>query len=91
MTSLRTRLLLAGLLMLGLWLLFFDSHSVLQRVQWHHELATLREENVRLEAEIATLETQMNELDSDLVIERIAREQYGMRRPGETVYRIEQP
>ncbi|ARA92459.1 MAG: septum formation initiator family protein [Bacteroidetes bacterium] len=91
MSSLRKRTLLIALLALGLWLLFFDSHSVLRRVQWHHEHHTLLEENARLEAEIATLEAQMEALDSDLVIERIAREQYGMRRPGETVYRVVEP
>ncbi len=91
MSSLRKRTLLIALLALGLWLLFFDSHSVLRRVQWHHEHQALLEENARLEAEIATLEAQMQALDSDLVIERIAREQYGMRRPGETVYRVVEP
>ena len=89
MSTFRKRLLLAGLIALGVWLTFFDSHSLLRRIGWEHERATLHEENRRLEAEIATLETRLGDID-DTVIEQIAREQYGMRRPGETVYRVQE-
>ena len=78
-------LALAGLV---LWLLFFDSHSVVKRVGWHQELAALEAENAALEARIEQLEAQLEEVAADDVVEQIAREQYGMRRPGETVYRV---
>lgn len=78
----------AGLFLI-VWLLFLDSHSVMKRVRWHQQEAQLTQENERLRAEIDALDAKLEEPPSDALIERIAREQYGMRRPGETVYRIE--
>lgn len=77
--------LLATLLV---WVLFFDSHSLLQRYQWHQELETLTQENAELQHDIQRLEEQLERPLSDQVVERIAREEYGMKRPGETVYRV---
>lgn len=74
----------------GIWFTFFDSHSLVKRIQWHQELARLTEENEALREEIDTLEERLAEPLSDEIIEKIAREEYGMRRPGETVYRVEQ-
>ena len=46
----------------------------------------------RLEAEKDTLEAQSRALEGDpRAIERVAREQYGMHREGETVYRVRKP
>jgi cell division protein FtsB len=73
-----------------LWLTFFDSHSLVRRLLWHQEYAQLVQENDTLRREIEMLETQLEAPVSDEVIEQIAREQYGMRRPGETVYRVEE-
>ena len=88
---LRRPLLLAAAVAAALWFGFFDSHSLLRRVQWEREHARLVAENAALRAEIERLETRLGEGVSDAVIEQIAREQYGMRRPGETVYRVETP
>ncbi len=86
---LRRRLLLAGALALALWVAFFDSHSVWRRVSYARELDRLTEENAGLEAENTALSAQIDRgLDAETV-ERVAREQYGMRRPGERVYRVE--
>ena len=86
---LRIRLLAAGLLALVAWVLFFDSHSVLRRVSYASELDRLTTENAGLEAENDRLESAVARgLDGETV-ERVAREQYGMRRPGERVYRVE--
>ena len=74
----------------ALWFAFFDSHSLTKRLAWHHEANQLTEENARLQEEIEILEARLDQPLSDEVIEKIAREQYGMRRPGETVYRIEE-
>ena len=87
---LRRWLLVATLVLLGVWLTFFDSHSLSKRIQWHREQARLTVENRQLEQRILELEAKLKEADSAEVVEKIAREQYGMRRPGETVYRIEQ-
>lgn len=88
-TRLRRPVLLAALLVLLAWLLFFDSYSVWKRVGWHREHARLKAENAELKARITELEQMLEDGLSDEVVERIAREQYGMRRPGETVYRVE--
>ena len=82
-------LLVVTIILAALWLTFFDSHSLVKRVRWHQETARLTEENEALRQHIEDLETRLAEPLSDEVIEQIAREQYGMRRPGETVYRVE--
>lgn len=72
-----------------LWVLFFDSHSVLKRVSWHQEHEALTAENKELRQQIDALEKKLGEPLPDAVVERIAREEYGMKRPGETVYPVE--
>ncbi len=73
----------------ALWVAFFDSHSLANRVGWHQEHEQLAEENAALRRDIEALQEKVSAPPSDAVIEKIAREQYGMRRPGETVYRVE--
>ena len=87
----RLRLGLTFVLGLGLlvWVTFFDSHSLAKRIAWHQELSQLAVENAELEAQIEGLEEGLEATPSESVVEKIAREQYGMRRPGETVYRVE--
>ena len=85
------RFLLFMLLFWGaLWFIWFDSFSLVRRVHWKNEFVKLRHENDSLQAEIATLESKLGSPPSDETIEKIAREQYGMRREGETVYRVEE-
>lgn len=83
------RLLLAGIVLLAAWLLFFDSHSIMKRVQWHREYVRLNAANVALEEKIDRVSEDLEKVGSDEVVEKIAREQYGMRRPGETVYPLQ--
>jgi cell division protein FtsB len=83
-------LILTVVVLAALWFLFFDSHSLTKRVRWHQEYARLAAENEALRHEIEVLEERLKEPLSDEVIEKIAREEYGMRRPDETVYRVEQ-
>ncbi len=79
-------LFLAGVLV---WVAFFDSHSLWQRYQWHQELEATQQENAELRTEIERLRTKLDQPLSDSLVERIAREEYGMKRPDETIYRIE--
>lgn len=79
-------LLVGGML---IWVAFFDSHSLWQRYRWHQELEATTQENTDLRAEIERLRSQLDRPLSDSVVERIAREEYGMKRPGETIYRVE--
>ena len=86
---LRLYLLLGLGLGLLVWVALFDSHSLAKRLAWHQELRQLSVENAALEAQIEVLEEGLEATPSASVVEEIAREQYGMRRPGETVYRVE--
>ena len=87
---LRRPIVVMVLLLGALWFTFFDSYSLVKRVRWHQEYARLSQENEHLRREVDILEERMKNPLPDEVIEKIAREQYGMRRPGETVYRVEQ-
>ena len=86
---LRRRLALAGVLGLILWVAFFDSHSVWRRASYAGELDRLTTENAALSAENDALEARLERGLDDATVERVAREQYGMRRAGERVYRVE--
>ena len=83
-------MVVAALLLGGLWLAFFDSYSLARRIGWHQEHARLRAENEQLQQRIDDLEFKLEQGLSPEVVEQIAREQYGMRRPNETVYRVEE-
>ncbi|MDX1531410.1 MAG: septum formation initiator family protein, partial [Rhodothermales bacterium] len=87
-SPLRRTLVLAGLLAAAVWLAFFDSHSLVQRVRYAQDRAALRTENARLEAEIERLERATSAPLSDARVVEIAPEAYGMRRPGERVYPV---
>ena len=67
------------------WFLFLDTHSLLSRIQWHREYVQLEMANEQLREQIADLEARLARPLTDLEIERIAREQYGMTRPGDVV------
>ena len=84
----RGTILVLGLIIL-VWVLFLDSHSVLNRIRWHREVDQLREENQKMEAVITETKEELTRRNDEKEIERIARESYGMRRDGETVYRVE--
>lgn len=88
--KLRRRLLLLGLVGAAVWVAFFDSHSLVRRARYYAEYRTLSAENERLRAEIEALEGQVEAGLSDELAEEVAREQYGMRRPGERVYPVEE-
>ena len=87
---LRRPIVVTVLLLGALWFTFFDSYSLVKRVRWHQEHTHLSAENEHLRREVDVLEERLKNPLPDEVIEKIAREQYGMRRPGETVYRVEQ-
>lgn len=86
---LRRRILALALVALALWLAFFDSHSILRRIQYARQLDNVTEENRELILHNEELERQIEAGLTPERIEKVAREQYGMRRPGETVYRVE--
>ena len=74
---------------LVIWFSFIDVYSV--KTRW--ELAQQKKELIKktedLAAKTELLQIKMNSLEKDpALLEKIAREEYGMRKPGETVYKI---
>lgn len=55
------------------------------------EVAEAEARLAQLQADNAALEARVDALDSDAEIERLAREDYGLVKPGEEVYRIVPP
>jgi cell division protein FtsB len=69
--------------------ILFSPRGVVKRISLDAEKTRLEEEVALAEDEQVALLRQSRGLDHDLgVIEKIAREQYGMIRPGETVYKV---
>jgi cell division protein FtsB len=87
--SLRRWLIGGVLCALLVWIAFFDSHSLLRRYRWHQQRDQLARENEQLRQEIEHLRKQLDRPLTDSLVEHIAREEYGMKRPDETVYRIQ--
>ncbi|MEZ4700333.1 MAG: septum formation initiator family protein [Rhodothermales bacterium] len=86
----RRNAVIAGVSFVLIWVTFFDSHSLLRRARWQMEYRALVEENARLQVEIDSVSSAIEAGLTDEIVEQIAREEYGMRRPGETVYRIKE-
>ncbi len=85
----RKNLALLGLALVVIWLTFLDSHSLANRYIWHQEYNQLTAEQENLNAEIERLK---GELEGDLsveTVEKIAREDFAMKKADETVYRVE--
>lgn len=87
--GIRNRIGVFAILGAVLWIGFFDSHSIMNRVRWHRSADQLEIANEEIRKQISDLTERVDSGLSDAMIERIAREEYGMRRPGETVYRVE--
>lgn len=71
------------------WIGFFDTYSLWTRYQLSANKKTTQHQIDLLKAEIDSLNKRINALENDpLLLERIAREKYGMRKPDEQVYRV---
>ena len=76
-------------LFLVVWFGFFDTYSIWTRFQLEREKRDLIRKTEMLVMETAEIKKRIEAFENDpALLERIAREEYGMRRPGETVYRI---
>lgn len=81
---------IAGLFLV-LWFGFLDTYSVATRIRLASQKRELKARTEALKKEIDLLEIEISKLENDPnIIERIARENYGMRKKGETVYRIQE-
>jgi cell division protein FtsB len=80
-------LVLGGFVLI--WFTFLDTYSLLTRYQLSQQKQELKERTKEFETEAANLKQQIEELQDDpSLLERIAREEYGMRKEGETIYKI---
>jgi len=72
-----------------LWFTFFDTYSLSTRYQLETQKKELIERTKELEMKTVELREKIEALESNPdLLEKIAREEYGMRKPGETVYRV---
>ncbi|NGP77601.1 septum formation initiator family protein [Balneolaceae bacterium YR4-1] len=80
-------LILGGFLFI--WFAFIDTYSLWTRYDLSQRKDELKVKTEQLEAETARLKQQIEDLKNDpALLERIAREEYGMKKEGETVYKI---
>ncbi|HLR76764.1 MAG TPA: septum formation initiator family protein [Balneolaceae bacterium] len=80
-------LIMGGVILI--WFAFIDTYSLWARYKLHHRKQVLNDDIVRLKEETADLKQKIRELKNDpQLLERIAREEYGMKKEGETVYKI---
>lgn len=82
-------IILGGFLLV--WFTFIDTYSIWTRVELNQRKSELQEKKEKLKAETAVLKEKIQDLKTDpFLLERIAREEYGMKKEGETVYKIKE-
>jgi cell division protein FtsB len=82
-------LILGGFLLI--WFAFVDTYSIWTRIELHERKDNLKEKKEKLKKETAVLKDKIENLKTDpFLLERIAREEYGMKKKGETVYKIKE-
>jgi len=82
-------LILVGFVVI--WFTFLDTYSIWTRIQLSQRKAELKAKTEKLKHETLVLKHKIKKLKSDpFLLERIAREEYGMKKPGETVYKIKE-
>lgn len=84
-------LISATILVLGATLLFANK-GIWRHVMLRGEVSTLNDKSAKLDTEEATLQGRVGLLEKgdEALIERIARERYHMKKPGEIVYRLKE-
>lgn len=74
---------------LTVWFVFIDTYSLATRFQLESRKKELIERTAETEMKTSELEQKIEDLKNNPdLLEKIAREEYGMRKPGETVYRV---
>ena len=86
----RSRLLLLLCSFALIWFLFFDTHSLSTKLQLENQKKELIERTQEYNRKTAVLEQKIKDLDNNPeLVGKIAREDYGMKKPEETVYKIQ--
>ncbi len=81
------------LLVLGgfvvIWFAFIDTYSLWTRYILAQRKYDLKQKTEQLQSETEELKQKVKDLETNpALLERIAREEYGMKKKGETVYKI---
>lgn len=72
------------------WFGFLDTYSVWTRYQLSHKKTELIQETAHIKEKTKMLDQKIDDLKNNPeLVEKIAREEYGMRKKGDTVYRVE--
>ncbi len=72
-----------------MWFAFIDTYSVWARYQLSQRKEALKVKITQLKADSKELKQKIHTLENDpALLERIAREEYGMKKEDETVYKI---
>ena len=71
------------------WFTFIDTYSLKTRWDLYTQKKELKERTLELQKLSEELKIKIEDLENDpALLEKIAREEYGMRKPGETVYKV---
>jgi cell division protein FtsB len=80
-------ILLGGFIFI--WFAFLSTYSLLARYKLYRRYNYLQKQTKQLHADTKKLKQKVKTLKSDPAhIKRLAREKYGMKKPGETIYKI---
>lgn len=80
--------LLSGFI--AVWFLFFDTYSIMTKMKLERQKKDLIERTEDYRQRTAELDSKIEALENNPdLLEKIAREDYGMRKPDETVYVIQ--
>jgi cell division protein DivIC len=87
----RNKYLVALCLFLA-WVLFFDSRDIFTQLEKRQELNNLLETKRFYEKEISVARKQLSDIQNNAAaLEKIAREQYKMKKPNEDLFLMEEP
>ena len=71
-------------------IVFFDENNLIKHFQNQREIAILKSEIQELKEELEVLTYKSSELHKDIkIMEKVAREKYGMHKDGEEVFIVE--
>jgi cell division protein FtsB len=80
-------ILLGGFVLI--WFTFFDTYSLWTSYQLHRRYKNLKTKTNKLQINTKLLKQKIDSLNNNpALLKRIAREKYGMKKKGETIYKI---
>jgi len=80
-------ILLGGFVVI--WFSFFDTYSLWTRYQLYRRYNHLKHKTKQLKSDTRMLKQKIDSLNNNpALVKRLAREKYGMKKKGETIYKI---